>query len=68
MIRNKYSFNKLYFEKIGQKSFFGRDNLSFKTVNMVKKQKYINICKIFKIKKIYKQNNLIFPFIKIDII
>ena len=68
MIRNKYSFNKLYFEKIGQKSFFGRDNLSFKTVNMVKKQKYINICKIFKIKKIYKQNNLILPFIKIDFI
>ena len=68
MIKSKYSFYKLYFEKIGQKSFFGRDNLPFKTVNMANKQKYINICKDFKIKKINKQNSLFLPLVKINIL
>tara|TARA_B110000008_G_C16506127_1_gene378253 strand:- start:296 stop:502 length:207 start_codon:yes stop_codon:yes gene_type:complete len=68
MIKNKYSSNKIYLEKIGQKFFFGRDNLPFKTVNMAYKQKYINICKDFKIKKINKKNILFLHLVIINII
>ena len=37
MIRKQSSIDKIIYEANGQKSFFGRDNLSFKTVNMSKK-------------------------------
>ena len=55
VIRRKYSLNKIYYEINGQESMFGRDNLSFKTVNLPKKQIFKNLCKKFKIKKFEKK-------------
>jgi len=51
-IKRKYSVNKINYELAGQKSFFGRDNLAFKTVNFSKPQKLCNLCRKFKLKKI----------------
>ena len=56
----------MIYELNGQKSFFGRDNLSFKTVNMSKKQRLDNICKDFKLKKLIK--NIYLPLIIIKTI
>ena len=39
-------------------SFFGRDNISFKTINMKNKQCFNNICKYFKLKKIINITSL----------
>ena len=58
MIKNKYSFNKINYEENGQQSFFGRDNLFFKTVNMPKKQRFDNISKDFQLKKIIQNISL----------
>ena len=55
MVRSKSLKNITNYEKKGQKFFFGKDNLSFKTVNMHKKQHFDNICKEFKLKKIIKK-------------
>ena len=44
---------KLY-ELNGQESMFGYDNIHFKTINLPKKQKYINLCGKFGIKKLHK--------------
>ena len=63
VIRSKYSLNKIYYEINGQESMFGRDNLSFKTVNMSKKQRLDNICKIFNLKKIIKKDSKVYPII-----
>ena len=49
---NKYVLNKYNCETSGQLSFFGRDNVNFKSINMPRKQRFINICKKFKLKKI----------------
>lgn len=54
----------MIYELNGQKSFFGRDNLSFKTVNMSKKQRLDNICKDFKLKKLIKNIYLPLTIIK----
>tara|TARA_Y100001970_G_scaffold292492_1_gene433995 strand:- start:390 stop:590 length:201 start_codon:yes stop_codon:yes gene_type:complete len=54
-MKRKSSINKCFYEKNGQISFFGRDNLVFKTVNMPNKQKFINICKNFNLKKPIKK-------------
>ena len=59
MIRRKYSIDKVNYELRGQIFFFGRDNLSFKVVNFPKKQRLVNICKDFKLKKII--NNIFLP-------
>ena len=56
----------MIYELNGQKSFFGRDNLSFKTVNMSKKQRLDNICNDFKLKKLIK--NIYLPLIIIKTI
>ena len=58
MIKNKYSFNKINYEENGQQSFFDRDNLFFKTVNMPKKQRFDNISKDFQLKKIIQNISL----------
>ena len=58
MIKKKSSINIFHYENNGQQTFFGRDNLSFKTVNMSTKQHFDNICNVFKIKKLIKKNNL----------
>ena len=58
MIRKKSSIIIFHYENNGQQTFFGRDNLSFKTVNMSTKQHFDNICNVFKIKKLIKKNNL----------
>ena len=68
MIKRKSSLYKLIYEKAGQKSFFGRDNLSLKAVNMAKKQRFDNICRKFKLKKFIKKNSLFLPFIYISAI
>ena len=65
MIRKKSSLYNIIYEKNGQKAFFGRDNLSFKTVNMPKKQILDNICKNFKLKKFVRNNYLFLKIINI---
>ena len=64
-IKRKSSINKKYYESIGQGSLFGHDNIHFKTVNLPKKQRLINLCKKFGIKIIYKNNPVLFTIIKI---
>ena len=46
-IRRKSSIQKKIFERMGQGSLFGHDNVHFKTVNLPQKQKLINLCKKF---------------------
>ena len=48
MIRKKSSINIFHYENNGQQTFFGRDNLSFKTVNMPTKQHFDNICNVMR--------------------
>ena len=63
MNQKKTSINKKIYEQNGQKSFFGRDNLSFKCINMEKKQRFNNICKHFKLKKLFQKNRIALPII-----
>ena len=65
MIKTKNSINTIHIESNGQKSFFGRDNIFFKTVNMPKKQHLKNICCSFKLKQTYKKRKLFLPFFSI---
>jgi len=65
VIKKQSSLDKIINEKNSQKSFFGRDNLFFKKVNMPKKQNFDNICKKFKLKKLVQ--NIYLP-LKIVII
>ena len=65
MIKRKSSINKIFYENNGQKSFFGRDNLSFKSINMPKKQHFVNLCKDFKLKKIIKNKYFSLRFLNI---
>ena len=61
VIRRKSSIDKKNYEISGQLSLFGRDNLDFKTVNLTKGQKFVNLYKVFKLKNyITKNNALIF--------
>ena len=64
-IKRKSSINKKYYESIGQGSLFGHDNIHFKTVNLPKKQRLINLSKKFGIKIIYQNNSVLFSVIKI---
>ena len=66
VIRKKSSIDKRNYELSGQLSLFGRDNLYLKTVNLPKAQKYVNLCRIFKLKKIIIHKELFFPFIRIQ--
>ena len=58
MIKFKPEKNILFNNQIKQMQFFGYDNLLFKTVNLPSKQKLINICKHFRLKKIIKKKSL----------
>ena len=59
VIRRKYSINKKYYESIGQGMLFGHDNIHFKTINLSKKQRFKNLCKKFRLKKIVKDKSII---------
>ena len=52
VVRSKSLNNVKNYELNGQLSFFGRDNLTFKSINLPKSQKYKNLCNKFKLKKI----------------
>lgn len=64
-IRRKTSFNKKYYESIGQGCLFGHDNLHFKTVNLPKKQRLTNLCKKFSVKLIIQKNLIFLPIIRL---
>jgi len=64
MIKKK-TIQMIQIEKRGQKVFFGRDNIFFKTINMPKKQHLKNICCNFKLKQTYKKRKLFLPFFSI---
>ena len=53
-IKRKSSIEKKYYENTGQGMLFGHDNLHFKAVNLPKKQRLINLCKTFSLKKLKK--------------
>ena len=65
MIRNKKSFNKFVYEGY-RKNFFVRDNLSLKIICIKKKQRFVNICKDYRLKKIIKKIKLFAPLININ--
>jgi len=52
VIHRKSSKCKKYYESIGQGSFFGYDNLHFKTINLPARQNFKNLCPNFNLKKI----------------
>ena len=64
-IRRKSSIKKKYLETIGQGLLFGHDNLSFKTVNLPQRQRFINLCKKFNIKQINQSNRVFFKVISL---
>ena len=57
-IRRKSLLDKKNYKSLEQLSFFGRDNLDFKTVNLTKGQKFVNLCRVFKLKKIILQKKI----------
>jgi hypothetical protein len=65
VIRRKSSIDKKNYELSGQLTLFGRDNLDFKTVNLAKGQKLVNLCKVFKLKKITLQKKMLLSFFEI---
>ena len=65
VIRHKSSIDKKKYELSEQLPLFGRDNLDFKTVNLVKGQKFINLCRVFKLKKIILQKKISISFFEI---
>ena len=65
VIRRKSSIDKKNCELSGQLTLFGRDNLDFKTVNLAKGQKFVNLCKVFKLKKITLQKKMLLSFFEI---
>ena len=62
-VRHKSSINKQNYEISGQLAFFGRDILSFKSVNLPDAQRYKDLCKQFKLKKIVCKSSLLLDFI-----
>ena len=66
LIRRKSSIDKQYYESIGQGILFGYDNLSFKTVNLPKKQRLTNLCKKFSIKLIIQTNPFFIKAIRLS--
>ena len=65
VIRRKSSIDKKNYELSGQLTLFGRDNLDFKTVNLTRGQKFVNLCKVFKLKKITLQKKMLLFFFEI---
>ena len=62
-IRRKSSIEKKHYETVGQGLLFGHDNLRFKTVNLPQRQRLINLCKKFNIKKIDQSNRVFFQVV-----
>ena len=52
VITTKDSILKKYYEANGQQSFFGYDNLEFKTINHPTPHKFVALCNEFKLKQI----------------
>ena len=65
-IKRKSSIDKKYYESIGQGLFFGHDNLHFKTVNLPKNQRLINLCNKFSLKILLRSNPVFFKVIKVS--
>jgi hypothetical protein len=63
VIRRKSSLDKINYELMGQQSFFGRDNLSFKTVNLPRSQRYDNLCNKFRLRMLVSNLHLSLPII-----
>ena len=66
VIRRKSSLDKINYELMGQQSFFGRDNLSFKTVNLPRSQRYDNFCNKFRLRILVNNLHLSLPIIIIN--
>ena len=66
VIRRKSSLDKINYELMGQQSFFGRDNLSFKAVNLPRSQRYDNLCNKFRLKILVNNLHLSLPTIVIN--
>ena len=64
-IRRKSSLYKKYYENMGQISFFGYDNLHFKTVNLPNRQRFKNLCPVFNLKIIINTKSISLRFIEI---
>ena len=65
MVKRKSSNDKKYYELFGQMFFFGRDSLDFKSVTLAKAQKYVGLCRKFKLKKIILKKKIFLPIVKI---
>ena len=50
-ITTKDSILKKWYEYHGQQSFFGYDNLEFKTINHPTPHRFVDLCPEFKLKK-----------------
>ena len=50
-ITTKDSILKKWYEYHGQQSFFGYDNLGFKTINHPTPHRFVELCSEFKLKK-----------------
>ena len=68
VIWRKSSLDKINYELMGQQSFFGRDNLSFKTVNLPRSQRYDNLCNKFRLRILVSNLHLSLPIIILNII
>tara|TARA_B100001123_G_C15089709_1_gene939115 strand:+ start:819 stop:1028 length:210 start_codon:yes stop_codon:yes gene_type:complete len=66
VIKRQYSIDKKNYEKSGQLSLFGRDNLYFKSINLPNPQRFQNLCKKFKLKKIECKFKLLFEVIDLN--
>ena len=66
VIRRKSSLDKINYELMEQQSFFGRDNLSFKSVNLPRSQWYDNLCNKFRLKILVRNLHLALPVININ--
>ena len=63
VIWRKSSLDKINYELMGQQSFFRRDNLSFKTVNLPRSQRYDNLCNKFRLRILVSNLHLSLPII-----
>ena len=66
LIRTKSSIQKNYYESIGQELLFGHDNIHFKTVNLPKRQRLLNLCKRFSVKLIVKKNSVSYKLVNLS--
>ena len=55
VIRLKSTIDKRNYELLVQLCIFRGDNLNYKTINLVKVEKYINLFRIFRLKKILQK-------------